>query len=180
MPSRNIVLTLSLVISAPLRAEGTILFVKDIQPILESIFLLEVPWQRYSTVQARSSFARGRAGWRYPTAGDLPRKSGRKQAVPYDRRAGQANHADGWRAAAEQVQKIRRIKKAGNGIAPPRLSPPKTTAADLEGGSLPPGARQYWAFQVPVRKPVPVVADGTDESSSGRCVSDAEAAGAWH
>ena len=37
MPSRNIVLTLSLVISAPLRAEGTISFVKDMSgPSLES------------------------------------------------------------------------------------------------------------------------------------------------
>ena len=35
----------------------------------------------------------------------------------------------------------------------------KAPAADLEGGSLPPDAKQYWAFQMPVRRPIPVTAN---------------------
>ena len=60
----------------------------------------------------------------------------------------------------EQVQTFRNwIEEGAQWDAATSAATTKAPAADLEGGSLPPDARKYWAFQVPVRRPVPITSN---------------------
>jgi hypothetical protein len=64
------------------------------------------------------------------------------------------------RLPPEQVAAIRRWIEAGAdfGSATPSAAAPSAPAFDLEAGSVPDDARNYWAFQKPVRRPVPSAA----------------------
>src|SRR4051794_25834118 len=56
----------------------------------------------------------------------------------------------------EQIDKIRQWIQQGaawDAVAP---STSKAGASDLEGGTISPEARKYWAFQLPVRRAPPV------------------------
>src|SRR5215217_7901945 len=131
MPSRNIVLTLSLVVSAQLRAEGTISFVKDIQPILESSC-----WKCHgSAIQLSKLDLRSReaalAGGAHgpaivpgnPDGSKLYRMIAGldKPIMPMD-----------GKLSAEQVQKIRKwIEEGGQWDGATTTQSAKTAAADL-------------------------------------------------
>ena len=59
----------------------------------------------------------------------------------------------------EEIDTIKRWIEQGavwDAVSPPAA---KTISTDLEGGSVPDEARKYWAFQKPVRRPIPPVAE---------------------
>lgn len=62
---------------------------------------------------------------------------------------------------ADQVETLRRwIEQGARWDVGATAQSFKAPAVDLEGGTIPPEARNLWAFRKPVRAPVPVTADG--------------------
>jgi len=142
-----------------LHAQAPISFAKDIQPIFEASC-----WKCHgASVQLSKLDLRTRAGALGGGVHGPALAPGNAQGSRLYRMVSGAEKPamplDG-KLTAEQIDAVRRWIDAGAPWDEASVSSAKAApTTDLEGGSVPDEARKYWAFQKPVRSPIPSGAD---------------------
>src|SRR3954454_14196000 len=143
--SRRLSLVFALpLVAASLRAEGTVSFAKDIQPIFEASCWkchgASVQLSKLDLRSRESALAGGAHGPSLvpgnPDASKLFRMVAGvdKPSMPID-----------GKLAPEQIQKIKKWVEEGAQWDGVTATASKAVSSDLEKGSLPPDARKYWA-----------------------------------
>ena len=154
---------LSILTSPSPRAEEPISFVKDIQPIFEkSCWTCHSQTLQLSKLDLSSRDSALKGGEHGTVI--VPGKA--EDSRLYRLVAGVEKPGmplDGTTLAPEQIAAIKTwIDQGAHWDAAPSASSPPASAASvagsLENSPLPAGARDYWAFKLPVQAPVPLVA----------------------
>ena len=159
MPRRLSLIGMSLLAALSLQAQGTVSFSRDIQPILESsCWKCHGAAVQLSKLDLRSREAALKGGVHGPSI--VPGKPDASKLFRMVAGLDKPSMPMDGKLQPEQVQAFRKwIEDGAQWDAVTSSATKKAPAADLEGGSLPPDAKQYWAFQAPVRRPIPVTAN---------------------
>jgi hypothetical protein len=150
---------MSLLAALSLQAQGTVSFSRDIQPILaSSCWKCHGSAVQLSKLDLRSREAALKGGAHGPSI--VPGKPDASKLFRMVAGLEKPSMPMDGKLQPEQVQAFRKwIEEGAQWDAATSAATTKAPAADLEGGSLPPDAKQYWAFRMPVRRPVPITSN---------------------